>query len=350
MPVESTDLSDIWPLIVWGASLCVAAFTSLFFERVVHRLTARTETEVDDLIARHVRLPLALTVAFLGTWYAVTRLNAWLPDPWIIRSILATVAVALWTTAIGRIAVGVLGWLAARTDRNGLVTPRTLPVFDIGARTVIYGGAVYFLFLAWNVDLTAWMASAGVVGIAVGFAAKDTIANLFAGVFILADVPYKLGDYLVLDSGERGRVTEIGIRATRILTRDDVEVIIPNAIMAGTRIINQSTPSEAHRTRIKIEVAYGSDVDKVRALLHAAPVGVEGYFPEKSPRVRFREFGASGIKFELMFWVERPELRGRAVDATCTRIYKTFAAEGIVIPSTKYDVTVRQVAEDVSAP
>ena len=73
-----------------------------------------------------------------------------------------------------------------------------------------------------------------------GFAAKDTLANLFAGVFILADAPYKIGDFIVLDGGERGRVTKIGIRTTRILTRDDVEITIPNATIANSKIINES--------------------------------------------------------------------------------------------------------------
>ena len=71
------------------------------------------------------------------------------------------------------------------------------------------------------------LALAGIVGIAIGFTAKDTLANLFSGVFILADRPYKMGDYVNLESGERGRVTHIGIRSTRILTRDDIEVTVP---------------------------------------------------------------------------------------------------------------------------
>ena len=89
--------------------------------------------------------------------------------------------------------------------------------------------------------MTAWLASAGVVGIAVGFAAKDTLANLFSGVFILADAPYKIGDYIVLDAtGMRGKVTQIGLRSTRLITRDDVEVTIPNSIMGNSQVINQS--------------------------------------------------------------------------------------------------------------
>jgi small-conductance mechanosensitive channel len=116
--------------------------------------------------------------------------------------------------------------------------------------------------------MTAWLASAGIVGIAVGFAAKDTLANLFSGVFIMADAPYKIGDYVVLDTGERGEITHIGIRSTRMRTRDDVEVTVPNSIMGNTKIINESGgPYEKYRIRVKVGVAYGSDIDQVEQLL-----------------------------------------------------------------------------------
>ena len=123
----------------------------------------------------------------------------------------------------------------------------SLPVFDMVFKIVIVGAAVYFIFLAWKIDLTAWLASAGVVGIAVGFAAKDTLANLFSGIFIVADAPYKVGDYIVLDGGLRGRVTSIGIRSTRILTLDDIEITIPNAVIGSSKIINEAGGPQVHQ-------------------------------------------------------------------------------------------------------
>ena len=92
------------------------------------------------------------------------------------------------------------------------------------AKTVVVGGAIYLIFQFWGINVTAWLASAGIIGIAIGFAAKDTLANFFAGIFILADTPYNLGDYINLDTGERGKVVHVGLRTTRLLTRDDVEV------------------------------------------------------------------------------------------------------------------------------
>ena len=91
------------------------------------------------------------------------------------------------------------------------------------SKIVVFGLAVYCFLVTWDLDLSAWLASAGIMGIAVGFTAKDSLANLFGGLFVIMDSPYKLGDFINLDSGERGRVIKIGLRSTRLLTRDDVE-------------------------------------------------------------------------------------------------------------------------------
>jgi MscS family membrane protein len=202
--------------------------------------------------------------------------------------------------------------------------------------------ALYFVFLAWNINVTAWIASAGILGLAISFAAKDTLANLFSGVFILTDAPFKLGDFIVLDSGERGEVTHIGIRSTRLLTRDDVEITVPNSIMGNAKITNETGgPYERYRIRVKVGVAYGSDIDKVKSVL----MDVAGSQPEvckaPAPRVRFRAFGDSSLDHELLCWVDKPVLRGRVTHLLNTAVYKRFIKEGIDIPFPQRDVYIK---------
>ena len=192
--------------------------------------------------------------------------------------------------------------------------------------------------------MTAWLASAGIVGIAVGFAAKDTIANLLSGVFILADSPYKIGDYIVIDSGERGKVTHIGLRSTRLLTRDDLEINIPNAIIANGKIINESSGRHVKsRTRIAVSVAYGSDLDRVKGLLLKVAAAEQQICTDPEPRVRFRTFGASGLDLELLVWIDDPEIRGRVIDALNTAVYNCFNQEGIEIPFSKQDLYIKEL-------
>jgi len=204
---------------------------------------------------------------------------------------------------------------------------------------------VYFVFSVWGVDMTAWLASAGIVGIAVGFAAKDTLANLFSGVFIMADAPYKIGDYIVLDSGERGEVTHIGMRSTRMLTREDVEVTIPNSVMGNSKIINESGgPHEKSRCRVPVGVSYDADIDEVREVLMQIALTEKEYVCEDpEPRVRFRRYGASALEFELLVWITKPALRGRVIDILNSEIFKQFRQRKIEIPYSKHDLYIKEM-------
>jgi small-conductance mechanosensitive channel len=187
------------------------------------------------------------------------------------------------------------------------------------------------------------------MGIAIGFAAKDTLANLFSGVFIMADSPYKIGDYVVLDDGGglRGKVTHIGIRSTRLLTRDDVEVTIPNSIMGNSKVVNESGgPHVKYRLRVAVGVAYGSDIDQVREVLTTVAQESESVCSDPEPRVRFRTFGASSLDFELLCWVSDPELRGRVLDELNSAVYKRFIDEGIEIPYAKQDLYIKEWPEE----
>jgi small-conductance mechanosensitive channel len=337
---SSTPLSVVSILIL---TVIAAALIDLITTRVLMRLSKKTRTNLDDEIVVAIRRPLFLSVVLIGTNLAVTRFEPSETATNLIHNTLVTLAILLWTGAGMRIAKSFLEIMANRAHELQYIQPRTQPLFEIATKTLIVGGAAYGLLLAWQVDVTAWLASAGILGIAIGFAAKDTLANLFSGIFILADAPYKIGDFIVLDSGERGQVTDIGIRSTRILTRDDIEIIVPNAAIANAKIINESGgPHVKHRVRINVGVAYGSDIDKVREVLMDIAGNSKFLVTNPEPRVRFRELGNSSLNFQLLGWIKEPHLRGQAIDELCTKVYKRFAAEKITIPFPQRDVHIHQ--------
>jgi small-conductance mechanosensitive channel len=184
------------------------------------------------------------------------------------------------------------------------------------------------------------------LGIVLGLAAKDTVANFFAGIFLMADSPFKEGDYILLDTGERGYVKNMGIRSTRIMTRDDIEITIPNSVIASSKIVNESGgPAEIERVRITLQVAYGSDIDNVKELLKSIAVENSNVMDDPEPRVRFREFADSGLKLQLLFWIYKPEIRGRTVDEVNTEIYKQFAQNNISIPYPTMNVIIPEKAD-----
>ena len=275
---------------------------------------------------------------------SVYRLPQGLHDA--ILSILASVLLFSWLRAGFRAARILLELIASNHHRLEIVQERTIPVFDMTIKMLLVGLGAYIFLLIWDINPTAWLASAGVIGIAVGFGARDTLANLFSGISIIADAPYKIGDYIVLDTGERGKVTRLGMRSTSLLTRDDIEVTIPNGVIANAKIINESGgPWVKHRIRVPVGVAYGSDVDEVCSLLEETASSHPEIVRQPAPRVRMRAFGNSSLDFELLAWIEHPQLRGRLRHELLKNIYKTFNQKGIEIPFPQTDIHLRSMPE-----
>ena len=334
-------------LIILILTVTLAWLVSKIVHKYLRRLMQKTKTPLDEDILEQLRQPLFVTILITGIDISADVLIGNGRALRLLDSFFMSLLILVWTLFFFRLTRVILTRVSYSDE--GIVTTRTLPLLQNLTLVIISSIAIYLLFTTWNVDMTAWLASAGVLGIAIGFAAKDTLGNLISGVFIMADSPYKIGDYVVLENGQRGEIRHIGIRSTRLLTRDDVEVTIPNSIMGNTSVINETGgPHEKYRIRVQVGVAYGSDIDEVRkCLLEVADHSTFAVdFPE--PRVRFRTFGPSGLEFELLCWINEPVLKGRALDDLNSAVYKRFQQEGIEIPYSKQDVYIKEFPGSVS--
>jgi len=333
------------------AAILLAVIMDQVISRVLKVWARKSATDLDDRLIALLHRPVFLTVLVAGLYLALIQIDLGPDAMRFFKRVLKTLIIFTWLVFAFRACGFVLELLSRLERRFTAIQPSTVSLFDQVLKLVLAGAAVYFLFLVWGVDVGAWLAGAGIIGIAVGFAAKDTLANVFSGLFILADAPYQLGDFVVLDSGERGVTTQIGLRSTRLLTRDDIEITIPNAVMANAKILNESGGRwQKERIRVKVSVAYGSDIDHVEEIL----LGVARNHPEideePEPRVRFRAFGSSSLDFELLGWIHQPILRGRVLHELNSGVYKSFAAAGIEIPYPKHDVYLYpQTAPEVGA-
>lgn len=313
----------------------------LLISRVVSRIASRSSSEFDDKLVALLHRPVFVTFVLIGLGLATSRISLPEAPQYVTLGILRTIAIFIWYSFLN----GVMHMLLSALRRGRAAThvhSSILPLLETVLKVILLALAIYFLFLAWSINVTAWIASAGIVGLALSFAAKDTLSNLFAGVSIIADAPYKVGDFVILESGERGMVTHIGLRSTRILTRDDVEITVPNGIIGNSKIVNEAGgPSAKHRIRIAVGVAYGSDVDHViETLLNVAKANKE-ICDVPEPRVRFRNFGQSSLDFELLCWIDQPIDRGRLIHELNCAVYKSFAAENIRIPFPQLDMHVQ---------
>ena len=321
--------------------ILVGKIADWLLSRMIGRLARSSATQIDDRIIKLLHRPIFLSFVLLGLGLAAQRINMATAPETITLGILKTIAIIIWHNFARQLTILAIS-TARRTSKSKLAQSGMLLLIENVVKVLLFALAIYFAFLAWNIDVTAWLASAGIVGLALSFAAKDSLSNLFAGVSIIADAPYKTGDFIILDTGERGIVTQIGLRSTRLLTRDDVEITIPNGVIGNSKIINEAGgPSEKHRIRIAVGVAYGSDIDHVITTLERVAADHDEICDEPAPRVRFRKFGDSSLDVELLCWISRPIDRGRLHHELNCRVYKAFADGGIEIPFPQHDLHVR---------
>ena len=323
-------------------SLVVAKIVDWIITSVLSRLASRTDSTIDDRIIQILHRPIYYSILFMGLGISIQLFQ--LPEiiTFVSKGLFKTIVVIIWSFALFHSFIHFITWYGRQSKDDSIIQVHTMPIIDNVGKVVIFILGVFFILLSWDVDITGLTVSATVLVGIFGFAAQDTIANLFAGFFIMADTPYKPGDYINLDGGERGYVKTIGLRSTRIMTRDDIEITLPNSLIANSKIINESGgPKEKERVRITLSVAYGSDIDQVRSVLMDIAQNNENVCKKPNPRMRFRTFGESGITLQLLFWIEKPEYRGLITDELNTAIYKRFAVENIEIPFPQRTIHVK---------
>lgn len=333
-------------LILLGIAALIALLTHLLITWTLLLRAQKKQRPKTTYIFKEIRLPISVTIFFIGIYNALSVL---IQDPShqiYTPLIMQNIAIIVWGQFAYRSTQFGLKNLSQSVRKGALIRPQTLPLFSNIAAIIVVLIIFYLLFITWNMDMSAWLASAGIIGIVIGFAAKDSMANLLSGVFILADSPYKIGDYIVIDSGERGMVTDIGLRSTRILTLDDLEVNIPNSVIANGKIINESSGRHLKsRTGIAVRVSYNSDIDQVKKILLDIASKEPLACSDPKPIARCRQFGTSGMDMQLLVWIDRPERRGGVIDNLNTATFKRFAAEGIEIAIDKRDLYVKSLPE-----
>jgi MscS family membrane protein len=350
MEVLHKWLPQVWAFMneskVLGGIIIVVAFAvlawlvDLIVNRVLTRLVRKSKFRLDDQILQILHRPVWLSIVLVGAITAVQWISPRPPFPFILTAALKSLLVLIWAFTVNRMVLGIVEDLIRHWRGAGREGSEIIGLVGNVTRILVLAGGAFLLLSVWKINITPLLASAGIAGVAVALAAKETLSNFFGGVTVLLDQPYKVGDYIVLDSGERGEVVEIGLRSTRILTRDDVQISIPNAIITNTKVINESAPEPRFRVRIKVGVAYGSDVDQVEEILLNVAHNNPHVSPKPEPRVRFRVFGDSSLDFELLCWAHRPHDKGRIIHELNREIYKAFGQAGVVIPFPQRDVHV----------
>jgi small-conductance mechanosensitive channel len=224
--------------------------------------------------------------------------------------------------------------LCEREVKEGskIIQATTLPLFENIAILLLALAGIHQVFGVWNVDMTALLASAGIAGLAIGMASKDTLSDIIAGILILTDAPYRVGD-VVQVGAEVGTVASIGIRSTRIITKDNVGITVPNGKMGASEVINESTTSGDTSLRIKLPVkaAYGVDPKVIRHIMLTAAQETDNVLKDKKISVVLSDFQSEQITFTLLCWIPEPRLKSGTLSALREKVYIHFLKDNIPI-------------------
>jgi small-conductance mechanosensitive channel len=302
--------------------------------RVIHYWTKKLANTWGELVFSLLE-SLPIPLLFLGSVYAGLEL---LTLPHRFERVGSKLIFALTVVAVFYFPSKVLVIFLRRVgQRNPGMEQATNPAILV-VRGLFALLAIIIVLENIGISLTAIWTTLGVGSVAVALALQETLSNLFAGLYLLADRPVSPGDYIKLDSGQEGYVMQISWRSTRMRTQSNNVVFVPNSTMAKAVIINYSMPELRVSVTIPVRVAFGSDPSRVeKALLdvtrEATQEGLMGLLLDPPPSVTLSPgFGESSLDFSLNVNVRRFEDQVPVQSELRKRILARFATEGIVVP------------------
>jgi len=196
-----------------------------------------------------------------------------------------------------------------------------------------------------GINVTAALAGIGVAGIAIGFAAQDSIANVIAGFTIFMDKPFEVGDWVTV-AGESGEVSGITLRSTRIRKLNNTFIVIPNKTIIDEVLINHTKSGET-RVAVPVGIAYKEYIPKAREVLLKAMEGIEGIRRDPAPVVVVSDLGDSSVNLQVRVWIDDAS-REEAVTSIVVEASKlALDAAGIEIPFPHLQLFVDDVQEPV---
>jgi len=267
----------------------------------------------------------------------------------LLEKIFLALFIILFANPLKKFLVVTIRYLQARVARKTESKIDDI-VFDLLIRFsdfIVYTVAIIIALDTLGINIVPFIAGAGIAGVAIGFAAKDTMSNLIAGVLLIIDRPFEVGDRIEVWSAPAGSATwgdviDIGLRATKIRTTDNIVIIIPNNEIMLRDIINYTIISEKIRVRINIGIAYDADLQKAKKAILKVAQTTEWVADDPPPKVVVRNFGESSVDLQLRVWIQDARKRMDAIDHITDRVKESFDAEGIEIPYPKRDIFITQ--------
>ncbi len=342
-PVVGPIFGYAWltPLVFIGAGLLLG----LLFEKIIlvrlHKFAERTHWKGDEIVIQGLRGLTTLWFVLLGMYGALLNFAMPVNVYDIARKLLVVLFIISATVALAKIVSGLVVMAGVEAENKNV---KTASILKIVARIVVFTIGFLIILQSLGVSITPLLTALGVGGLAVALALQGTLANLFAGIQIIAAREIRPGDFIKLQSGEEGYVEDITWRITSIRMLSNNMIIVPNDKLANVIVTNFYSPSRELAVLVNLSVAYGSDLTIVERLTievaREIQKSVTGAVREFEPFIRYNDFGDSGIGFTVILrgneFVDQYLIKHEFTKALQARYDK----EGIIIPFPQRDVHI----------
>jgi small-conductance mechanosensitive channel len=298
------------------------------------RLALFTETDLDDRLLQRVVPHVSRLLLMSGVYLAVRSLPLHAKLVQLFSGVLFVILIIILFNLVYNVLDELMQWYmnGRQEGSRELISRNMIPIAEKLAMLFLMGTALIIILKHFNYDIVSVVTALGIGSLAIGLAAKDTLAHMISGFTLMLDQPFRIGDRIQLSGGQIGDVVDIGLRSTKIKTLDNLLLIIPNSDLCNTMLINQAFPDARVKGRINIGVAYGSDVESVKQLLVETALETEGVLADPAPEAYFTTFGESALNMALFFWVDEYALLFAVTDRVNTRIINCFRDNSIEIP------------------
>jgi MscS family membrane protein len=316
--------------------------TLFTLKKIILSFTSKTQTTLDDTFIQAAYNPAAWTLILIGLRISIEQLPISETIQTIIHQTINSVNVIILAyVAYAFVDIILTHVVQTRVSDNAMRKSLASVVLSF-LQVILFALALLYIMTIWGVDIKPLLAGLGLAGLAVALALQPALANIFNGISLILDKSIKVDDIVYLDATTKGRVDQIGVRSTKLVTFDNEYIIVPNSKLADSVIQNIALPTPLARCVIPFSVAYGSDVSQVKQLVLSLIPTITGFVSEPQPKVRFIEMGQSSLNFKAYFYVESYTQRFDAIDQANTLIYATLAKNGIKIPYPTMEIVVSQ--------
>ncbi len=337
-------------LIVLATAILVRVLLGYLLDRILRRLLGDRGKAISRTIIRPVRELLTLLAFLISLNVAILRLDI----PFIaeqrvlIRNVFFVLYLLTGFLITWRLVGSIATWYSAE------IAPRTESKLDdevvpFGRRVALIVLTIVMLIILlshFDVNVSGLVATLGIGSLAIALAAQATLADTISGFVIMLDRPFSIGDRIeIQDLDTWGDVMDIGLRSSRVRTRDNRMVIVPNSVMAKSLLVNYTVPDTTYRIQIELPISYGADVEHARETIIQAVRGVEGVEPDRKVEALFLHFGDSGMIFRVRWWLNSFVDTRRMFDSVNTAIIHALDEAGIEIPN-----PVRDLNHKISEP